>query len=170
MALYLLSNICLLVDVFQAFLNNSLYDYQLDPVYFVSAPQFAWNAFFTNIDRPIPLITDPKMYRIIQLNIRHVICHASVRYARAINKLMGSLYDFRQPTFYIMAVDPNNLYGWAMLQDMHDGDFEWLSQQMLLYGTAFELRERVALRSSTLDYLIIGKTKQTKNVLFSRWT
>ena len=41
MALYLLSNICLLADVFQAFRNNSLDEYQLDPVYFVSAPQLA---------------------------------------------------------------------------------------------------------------------------------
>ena len=41
---------------------------------------------------------------------------------------MGSLYDPRQPTSYIMEVDANNLYGWAMSQEMPDGDFEWLSQ------------------------------------------
>ena len=41
MALYLLSDICLLADVFQAFRNNSLDEYQLDPAYFVSAPQLA---------------------------------------------------------------------------------------------------------------------------------
>ena len=27
-----------------------------------------------------------------------------------------------------MEVDANNLYGWAMSQEMPDGDFEWLSQ------------------------------------------
>ena len=64
----------------------------------------------------------------IQPNIRGGICHASVRYARANNKLMGSLYDPRQPTSYIMEVDANNLYGWAMSQEIPDGDFEWLSQ------------------------------------------
>ena len=41
MALYLLSDICLLADVFQAFRNNSLDEYQLNPAYFVSAPQLA---------------------------------------------------------------------------------------------------------------------------------
>ena len=41
MQLYLLSNICLLADVFQMFRNNSLDEYQLDPAYFVSAPQHA---------------------------------------------------------------------------------------------------------------------------------
>ena len=64
----------------------------------------------------------------IQLNIRGGICHASDRYARANNKLMGSLYDPRLPTSYIMEVDANNLYGWAMSQEMPDDEFEWLSQ------------------------------------------
>ena len=41
MHLYLLSDICLLADVFQTFRNNSLNEYQLDPAYFVSAPQLA---------------------------------------------------------------------------------------------------------------------------------
>ena len=102
MALYLLSDICLLADVFQAFRNNSLDEYQLETAYFVSAPQLAWNALLKQIDRPIPLITDPEMYRMIQPNIRDGICHASVRYARANNKLMSSLYDPRLPTTYIM--------------------------------------------------------------------
>ena len=41
---------------------------------------------------------------------------------------MGSLYDQRQPTSYIMEMNANNLYGWTMSQEMPDGDFEWLSQ------------------------------------------
>ena len=79
MALYLLSDICLLANVFKAFRNQSLDEYQLDPAYFVSAPQLAWNALLNHIDRPVPLITDPKMYRMIQPNISGGICHASVR-------------------------------------------------------------------------------------------
>ena len=90
MALNPLSDICLLADVFQAFRNNSLDEYQLDPDYFVSAPQLVWNALLKHIDRPIPLITVPEMYRMIQPNIRSGICHASVRNARANNKLMPS--------------------------------------------------------------------------------
>ena len=127
--LYLLSDICLLADVFQAFRNNSLDEYQLDPAFFVSAPQLACNALLKHIDRPIPLITDPEMYRMIKPNICGGICHASVRYASANNKLMGSLYDFLKPTSYIMEVDANNLYGWAMSQEMPVGDFEWLSEE-----------------------------------------
>ena len=124
MALYLLSDICLLTDVFQAFRNKSLDEYQLDQAYFVGALQLAWNALLTHIDRPISLITDPEMYRMIKPNICGGICHVSVRCARANNKLMGSLFDPRLQTSYIMEVDANNLFGCAMSQEMPDGDFE----------------------------------------------
>ena len=111
MQLYFLSDICLLANVFQMLCNNSLNEYQLDPAYFESAPHLAWNALLKHINQSIPLITDPEMYRMIQPNIRGGICHANVRYARAKNKLMGSLYDPTKPTSYIMEVDANNLYG-----------------------------------------------------------
>ena len=124
MQLYLLSDIRLLADVFQMFRNNSLNEYQLDPAYFVSAPQLAWNALLKHINQSISLITDQEIYQMIQPNIRVGIFHASVRYARANNELIGSLYDPTKPTSYIMEVDTNNLYGWAMSQEMPDGKFE----------------------------------------------
>ena len=123
MARYLLSDILLLADVFQAFRNNYLDEYQLDPAYFVSTPQLAWNAHFKNIWRLIPLIPDLEMYQMILPNICGDISHASVCYARVNKKVMGSLYDPQQPTLYIMEVDANNLYGWAILQEMPHGDF-----------------------------------------------
>ena len=101
----------MLADVFQAFLNNSLDEYQLDAAYIVSAPQLAWKALLKHIDRPIMLFIDPEMYRMIQPNSSGGIFHASVRYAHANNKLICSLYDPRQPTSYIIEVNLNNLYG-----------------------------------------------------------
>ena len=58
MALYLLSDICLLADVFQAFRNNSLYEYQLNPEYFVSAPN-SRGTLFSKTHWP----ADPANYR-----------------------------------------------------------------------------------------------------------
>ena len=109
MRLYLLCDVALLADVFEKFRNNSLEGYQLDPAYYMSSPQLAWSALLKFIDRPIHLITDPEMYRMIQPNVRGGICHASVRYARANNKFMGALYDRTKPTSYILYVDANNL-------------------------------------------------------------
>ena len=127
MKFYLLSDICLLAHVDQMFRNNYLDEYQLDPAYFVSAPQLAWKVLLKHIKQSIPLSTDPEMYRVIQPNIRGGICHASVCYARVNNKLIGSVYDPTKPTSYIMEVDANKLYGWAMSQEIPDGKFEWVS-------------------------------------------
>ena len=126
MELYLLCDVCLLADVFEQFRKTSIDEYQLDPAYFVSSPQLAWRALLKYINRPIYLISDPEMYRMIQPSIRGGICHASARYARANNKLMGSLNDPTIPTSYIMYVYANNLFGWAFSQALPEKDYEWL--------------------------------------------
>lgn len=45
---------------------------------------------------------------------------------------MGYLYDIAKPTSYILYVDANNLYGWAISQALEDNDFAWLSEQECL--------------------------------------
>ena len=91
MQLYLKTDVCLLVDVFENFRATCHEAYQLDPAYFVSAQQLAWNAMFKKLKLEVKLISDPEMYRMIQPNIRGGICHASVRYAQPNNKYMGAL-------------------------------------------------------------------------------
>ena len=90
-----------------------------------------------------------------QPNIRGGICYASICYARANNKLMNSVYNPRLSTSYIMAVDANNLYGWAMSQEMPDNDFEFVTdddcrnmEQLLNYA-----KSRIAIFNTGLfDY------------------
>ena len=129
--LYLASDVCQLADVFENFRHNCFQNYKLDPAYFVSAPQLAWNAMFKFLDLKLELISDPEMYRMIQPNIRGGICHASGRYARANNKYMGALYRPDEPESFIMYIDATNLYGWAMSQTLPYIEFDWLSNAQL---------------------------------------
>ena len=82
---------------------------------------------FKMLSLKLELISDSEMYRMIQPNIRGGICHASVRYARANNIYMGSLYDPEKPSSYILYIDATNLYGWAMSQQLPTKSFQWLS-------------------------------------------
>ena len=125
--LYLTSDVCLLADVFQNFRDICYRGYQLDPAYFMSAPQLAWDSMFKMLNLKKELISDPEMYRMIQPNLRGGICHASVRYARANNKYMGALYNPDAPESFIMYIDATNLYGWAMSQELPYSNYRWMS-------------------------------------------
>ena len=54
------------------------------------------------------------------------------RYGKTNNRYMKN-YDEKVPSKYIMYLDANNLYGWAMSQYLPTGQgFKWLSEQLLL--------------------------------------
>ena len=36
-----------------------------------------------------------------------------------------------QPLNYITYLDANNLYGWAMSEDLPTGDFKWVSEKVI---------------------------------------
>ena len=99
---YLLCDVLLLADVMENFRLNCLSGYDLDSVNFVSSPHLAWNAMLKKSNLSLEIISDPEMYKMIQPNIRGKICHCSVRYARANNKYIGTLYDSTQPLSYIL--------------------------------------------------------------------
>ena len=94
----------------------------------------------------------------IKPNIRGGICHASIRYASANIKLISSIYDSTKLTCYIMYVDANNIYGWAMSQPLPDDEYECVSNDDFRIALAelqdkasrdrwYESRKAVHLRS-----------------------
>ena len=56
--------------------------------------------------------------------IRSGICHAIHRYAKANSEYMKD-YDKTTTSSYLMYLDANNLYGWAMSQKLLVNGFEW---------------------------------------------
>ena len=58
-------------------------------------------------------------------------CPTSLRdYSKANNKYM-SKHNNNEPSKYIMYLDANNLYGWAMCQHLPTGGFKWLTEEQI---------------------------------------
>ena len=90
--LYVQSDTLLLADVFENFRNMCLDIYELDPVYFVSAPGLAWQACLKKTEVKLELLTDYDMLLMIEKGIRGGICQGKHRYAKANNQNMKN-YD-----------------------------------------------------------------------------
>ena len=73
----------------------------------------------------LELLTDENMLLVFEKAIRGGICEAITKYKKANNKYMKN-YDKTKPSSYLMYVDANNLYGYAMSKKLPTGDFQWI--------------------------------------------
>ena len=121
--LYLKSYILLLADVFENFRKTCLQYYKLDPCHYFTSPGLSWDAMLKMTDIKLELMTDIDMFEFIEKGMRGGISYIANRYGKANNKYMKE-YDEKSPSKYIMYLDANNLYGWAMSQYLPTGDFK----------------------------------------------
>ena len=69
------------------------------------------------------------MLLMIEKGIRTRMCRAINRYAKANNKYMTNYYKDIESS-YLICLDANNLYGWAMSQKVPVNGFEWVEDQL----------------------------------------
>ena len=113
--LYVQCDTFLLADVFENFRNKCIEIYKLDPAHFLSAPELAWQACLKRTKVKLELLTDIDVLLMIEKGTRGGICQAIHRYAKASNKYAKN-YNKDVMSSYLMYLDVNNLYGWAMSQ------------------------------------------------------
>ena len=128
--LYLKSDILLLADVFENFRKTCLQYYKLDPCHYFSSPGLSWDAMLKMTNIKLELMNDIDMFQFIEKDLRGGTAYIANRFGEANNKYMKT-YNKKLPTKYIMYLDANNLYGWAMSQYLPTGNFKWLSQKQI---------------------------------------
>ena len=128
--LYLKSDILLLADVFENFRKTCLEYYKLDPCHYFTSPGLSWDAMLKMTKIKLELMIDINMFQFIEKGMRGGISYIANRYGKANNKYMKS-YDKTKPSKYIMYLDANNLYGWAMSQYLPTGGFRWMTEKQI---------------------------------------
>ena len=123
---YLGSDVLLLADVFENFRKTAMATYGLDPAWYYTLPGYSWDCLLKLTNIELEQITEANMYLFIEKGLRGGISMVSHRHAIANNPQMQN-YNPEQPTSYLMYLDSNNLYGWAMSQPMPTGDFHWVN-------------------------------------------
>ena len=123
--LYLKSDVLLLADVFENFRKTCMKHYNLDPAHYYTTPGLAWDACLKETKQELHLLEDYDMLMMFERGIRGGVSHISKRYAEANNPYMKS-YDPEKSTKYIQYLDANNLYGWAMSQNLPTHGFKWM--------------------------------------------
>ncbi len=122
---YLATDVLLLADCMLEFRCTSYKTYGLDPLWYYSAPGLFWDALFKVTGQKLELITDMNMLLLVEKGMRGGISMVSLREAIANNEYC-KYYNSDQLKSWILYLDANNLYGWAMLQYLPIGNFQWL--------------------------------------------
>ena len=128
--LYLKTDVLALADVISNFRDIGLKHYELDPVYYYTTPGYSFDACLKMTDVKLELLNDFRMLQIIENGMRGGI--SSICGDRYVN-VEGKNYitnpeinkeDKNQQ--WLMYLDANNLYGYAMSQKLPTGNFKWV--------------------------------------------
>ena len=126
--LYLVSDALLLTDVFENFRKTCMQYYKLDPCHYLTSPGLSWDAMLKMTNIKLELMTDIDMFQFIEKGMHGGVSYIANRYGNANNKCMKE-YNEKAPSKYIMHLDANNLYGWAMSQYLPTGNFKWMTDK-----------------------------------------
>ena len=107
--LYLKTDVLLLCDVFGKFISVCLKDYGLDPSHYHNLPGLSWDALLKMTGIELQKIDNIGMHLFSEKGIRGGVSYISKRYSRT---------DDNKASMYW---DANNLFGWAMIQDLTYG-------------------------------------------------
>ena len=95
----------------------------------MSAPGLAWQARLKNTGIKLELLPNYDMLLMVENGIRGGICQPTHSHAKANNKYMKS-NNKNIESSYLVFLDANNLYEWAMSQELPVSGFEWVKNLM----------------------------------------
>ena len=128
--LCLKTDVLLLADVYEKFVNTCLEYYGLDPCHYFSSPGLSWNGIIKMTGIELELTSDNDIHLLTEKGMREGTFSIAKWCSKVNNKYMKS-YVVNEPSKFIIYLDTINLYNWAMSQYLPYSEFSWLDQKEL---------------------------------------
>ena len=104
--MYLKTDVLLLCDVFEELISVSLTDYGLNPCHYFSSPGLSWDAMLKMTGIELQKIDNIDIHLFLEKGMRGGVSCVLKRYSKS------------DQTTDIMYWDTDNLYEWAMCNDL----------------------------------------------------
>jgi hypothetical protein len=105
------------------------------------------------------------MYLMVEQGLRGGISMVSRRHAKANNPEMGEgKWIAEKLKSFLLYLDANNLYGWAMLQYLPTGGFSWVKETDQLQDLKQKLEHGLIADDSKVGYILKVKLKYPENL------
>jgi len=165
-------DVLLLEIIFELFRDSSIAERggRLDPAHFLTAPSLSWNSMLLMNhakDIVIENMTDVDMLLMVEDGIRGGQCQVMCPYAKSnvlsekeveenASAMHDEEYDDTLRDIRLLYLDANNLYGWAMMEELPEGDYRWerygdmstfSSSELILSATTKRNRQAQFLKS-----------------------
>ena len=135
--MYLKTDVLLLCDVSEKVIGVCLKDYGLDPCHYFSSLGLSWDAMLKMTGIELENINNVDVNLFLEKGMRGVVSYVSKRYSKS------------DQNTEIIYWDANNLYGWAMIQDLPYGGFRFLNDKEI---SGFDLNSIV--ENSQIGYIL----------------
>jgi hypothetical protein len=146
--IYLKTDVYILADVMENFRRMALKEFGVDPCHYFTLPSVGFDTMLKKTEEHqkmqkgkkierLQLFTEGEedKYMFFEEDKTGGICSSGgVRYAKANNKYMKN-YDKTKESYYLLYIDANNLYGWAMSQKLPINQLTWVDPSELNTGS-----------------------------------
>jgi len=111
--LYNKSDVYLLLDGIRLFRNVMFEEFKIDPLFYISLPQFAFEAMLLSTGVELGLVTDYNQLLFLESAVRGGVSYSSLRYGEETSDVKLRL------------LDATNLYGSACTKSLPVGNYQW---------------------------------------------
>ena len=167
--LHLKTDVLLLCDVFEKFISVRLKDYGLDSCHYFISPGISWDAMLKMTGIQLEKMNNIDVHLFLKKGMRGGVSYISNERSMKDNNT-------------VMHWDANNLYGWAMIQDLAYCEFKFLSRAEINefdlninenspigYILEVDLEYCKKLHNSHCDYPLCPEKIEISNDMLSRY-